>query len=230
MSINTHQTLTRTVAPTARIVTLVEAKQHLHVDTAADDARIQLLIDAVEMYLDGANGILGRAIRPQTWRTSAPGFPNEIGTISNYSHDVSSYPDAWRLPLPPTITVDAIEYLDPAGQLQTWDAANYVVMTDEEQGIIPLTGVARSFSHQGALVMPASGKTWPTTIGGRPDAARITFQCGYSDPTVGTEMTPIQQLRAIALLILQGMYDNPGTMDIPEAADTLLAPMRARYF
>lgn len=54
--------------PTASAVSLAEAKAHLRVDGDDEDLLIQTYIDAATAYLDGMDGILGRALCPQTWR------------------------------------------------------------------------------------------------------------------------------------------------------------------
>ena len=55
-----------TVPPTTPVVTLDEAKQHLRVLHDDDDLMIQQLIDTAVGYLDGPDGVLGRALAPQT--------------------------------------------------------------------------------------------------------------------------------------------------------------------
>ncbi|CAN7336001.1 head-tail connector protein [Bosea sp. LjRoot90] len=55
-------------APTAKPVTVAEAKAHLRVDHDLDDALIERAIDAAISHLDGYGGILGRALMAQRWR------------------------------------------------------------------------------------------------------------------------------------------------------------------
>ena len=55
------------VAPTALPVSLFEAKNHLRVTHDMEDGLISDLIASQTAYLDGWNGVLGRAIMPQTW-------------------------------------------------------------------------------------------------------------------------------------------------------------------
>ena len=91
--------------PAERILTLAEAKQHLRVDLADEDALIQTYIDAVDAHLDGPAGVLGRALVTQTWDVTLPCFP--------------AADDALRLPLPPLQSVVSIGYTDGAGAPQT---------------------------------------------------------------------------------------------------------------
>jgi len=53
-----------------------EAKKHLRIDFADDDDLVTSLIEAATGYLDGAGGLLGRALVTQTWRLDLPAFPH----------------------------------------------------------------------------------------------------------------------------------------------------------
>lgn len=97
-------------APTAQIVTLAEAKEHLRVEQDAEDALISGYIDAATGHLDGWNGILGRALALQTWEVSFDRFPAEI-----------------ILPFGPVESVVSVTYKDADGVTQTVDAADYDV-------------------------------------------------------------------------------------------------------
>ena len=108
--------LTRLVAPTERLLTLAEAKQHLRVEGAEDDQLIESLIEAAEGHLDGADGILGRALVTQTWRLRLDRWPD----------------DEILVPLPPLRSVSKVEYVDTSGNVQVWDAAQYDVDTESE--------------------------------------------------------------------------------------------------
>jgi uncharacterized phiE125 gp8 family phage protein len=54
-------------APLAYPVSLQETKSFLRVDAADEDATILSLIASATAYLDGADGIMGRALVEQTW-------------------------------------------------------------------------------------------------------------------------------------------------------------------
>lgn len=60
----------RITPPTALVITLAEAREHLRVSHDDEDLLIQSLIDAAVSWLDGWDGVLGRCIMPQTWRIS----------------------------------------------------------------------------------------------------------------------------------------------------------------
>lgn len=82
----------------------------------AADARVALIIAAVQAEIDGPEGWLGRALGPQTLETTVADF-------DWYS---------LRLPCPPIIDVLSIGYVDRGGVLQTVDAT----LWEERQGQI----------------------------------------------------------------------------------------------
>ena len=56
--------------PADPVVSLDEAKLHLRVDGDDENMLIQGFIDAAVAYLDGADGVLGRALAPQEWEVT----------------------------------------------------------------------------------------------------------------------------------------------------------------
>lgn len=91
--------ITTTVAPTADVVTLAEAKNYLRVDYDEDDTLIDSLIDTAQTRLEQYAGV---AMTPRTLR-------------------VVAYVDEFiELPYTPTNTISVVEY---------WDNENWVVMT-----------------------------------------------------------------------------------------------------
>lgn len=111
-------------APTAELLPLADAKAHLRADFDDDDALIQGYIDAAISMLDGRDGVLQRALAPQTWALELAGFP-ACGTI--------------ELPLPPLQEVQAVEYLAGDGDWETLDEEAYEVVTGE-QGLLSVRG------------------------------------------------------------------------------------------
>ncbi|WP_417624956.1 head-tail connector protein [Paremcibacter congregatus] len=111
-----------TTAPEEPLVTLAEAKKQLRVidGFTDDDTYITGLVSAAESYLDGREGVLGRALVTQTWTgTLDARFPSEI-----------------KVPLPPLQAVTSIKYIDQSGVQQTLDASMYDVITNTEPGLI----------------------------------------------------------------------------------------------
>ncbi len=56
------------VTPAVPVMQIAEAKAHLRIDHDDEDRLIQTLIDTAVGYLDGMNGVLGRALGQQVWR------------------------------------------------------------------------------------------------------------------------------------------------------------------
>ena len=100
----------RTVDPSVDLLTLEECRDHLRRDDSDDDAKISLLIGAVTSHLDGADGMLGRALLSQTWEEDMDGFP--VG-------------DRLMLALSPVISISSITYYDIDGDQQAFAASNY---------------------------------------------------------------------------------------------------------
>jgi uncharacterized phiE125 gp8 family phage protein len=94
------------------VVSLATAKARLRVDTGADDDVISAIIAAATQRFDGRDGILGRALLPQSWRLDLPAFPESI-----------------ELPLPPLILVESITYLDTDFVEQTVSPTIYRVIS-----------------------------------------------------------------------------------------------------
>jgi len=114
-------------------LTVVEAKEHLRVTWSEEDERIESLIAAAMAYLDGRDGILGRALAPQTWEYTLDRFPvcSWIG-----------------LPLPPVQSITSITYRDASGAPVVWGAGNYSLGADK---------------HWCPRIIRAPGVSWPGT-------------------------------------------------------------------
>lgn len=109
-------------APVERMVTLDQAKAQLRVPSAFtdDDDYINGLILSAESYVDGRDGILGRAVVSQTW----------AGTLDFV------FPDQIEVPLPPLQSVLSIKYIDGDGVEQTLASTEYQVIKNVEPGLI----------------------------------------------------------------------------------------------
>lgn len=108
--------LYRLTAPAETPITLAEAAAHLRLDGSLSPVAypeqdlVTGLIDAATAHLDGADGILGRALVSQQWKMTANGFPA-----------------CFQIPLPPLISIDSIKYLDGDGVERTLAADQYQV-------------------------------------------------------------------------------------------------------
>ena len=111
------------VPPAAPLLTTAEAKAHLRVDFADDDALIDAYVGAANDMLDARFGELGRALITQTWALIMPRFP------------ASGHFD---LPVPPVQSVTAITYFDTDNVQQTLAASTYRVTVKDEAARVDL--------------------------------------------------------------------------------------------
>lgn len=107
-----YAALRRTVAPTERPVSLLEAKDHLRLIGDDEDFYVQRLVDAAVAQIDGT-GSLGRAMITQTWaqwHNQSPGYV--------------------RLAMTPFQSLTAVEYYDADGILQTATLGDFETWLD----------------------------------------------------------------------------------------------------
>ena len=105
-------------APSINPVTDAEVWNHLRLNlsgspeqpSAREKATADQVIAAVTSHLDGRDGILGRALMPQTWELQLDRFPS---------------PEEILLPLSPVISITSIKYTDVDGVEQTFSASKY---------------------------------------------------------------------------------------------------------
>jgi uncharacterized phiE125 gp8 family phage protein len=97
--------------PAAQPVTLAEAKAHLRVTHAQDDAYIASIVAAATRQTENDTS---RRWITQRWACVLDAFPSDGGAVV--------------LPLQPVApTGAAVKYLDSAGTEQTWNAANWAL-------------------------------------------------------------------------------------------------------
>jgi uncharacterized phiE125 gp8 family phage protein len=94
-----------TVEPAAEPVSLADLKEHLRVDTTAEDDLITSLGEAAREWVEQ---VCGMQLVEATLRDDLDGFPDEI-----------------RLGRYPVQSVSSITYTDTNGDTQTWASSNY---------------------------------------------------------------------------------------------------------
>lgn len=190
--------LTLITPPALAPITLQQAKDHLRVGHNDDDSVIEPLIAAATEEVEGPDSVYGRALLTQTWDWTLDCFPRRRSS-------------ALLLPLPPLQSVDQVSYTDSAGDLQTWDAAEYRVDIASRQG----------------RLTPAFGFDWPQAqaITG---AVTIRFTAGW-----GANPQDLPDNIRWAMLLMIGLwYSNRETAsqkdlkEIPLGAAALLAKYR----
>lgn len=199
--------LVRISAPETTPVDLDEAKKHVIVEHAEDDALI-------ERYLGAATGAaeryLGRALIDQTWDLYLDAFPARMFRDNRQGLAID-------IPRPPLIAVEGVFYLDADEIEQEVDAADYVVDAIRQPG----------------RVRPVLGLSWPTASLVA-NAVRIRFRAGYLDLTVspGVEMVP-DEIKTAILIHVADLYRNRESSvtgervgALPWSATELLRPYR----
>jgi uncharacterized phiE125 gp8 family phage protein len=137
-------------------VTTAEAKAHMRITVATEDALIDALIKSVRQACENE---LGRALITQTWKKS-----------------LDQFPDAIELPYPPIIGVTSVYYLAPVTGVTTLlSAASYTVDAASEPGwLVPAYGydwptpqdvinaveITYTAGYGAAAAVPESIKAW----------------------------------------------------------------------
>lgn len=115
--------------PAEPLISLAEAKEHLRVRHAVEDALIEGMVAAAVQSLDGPDGNFGRALGMQVLEARFGCTDFECGVA---------------LPYPPIVELLSVSYLDSAGQLRSADLADFVMVGNE------LTPEGSSFVWEGA--------------------------------------------------------------------------------
>lgn len=110
----------RSIEPAVEPVHVIEARDHLRVDSGDDDSVIEDVISAAREHIEEA---ARRALVTQTWKLYLDEWPVF---------------DFINLPRPPLQSVTSVKYTDKDGLQTTWDSSNYLVDTASEPGRIVL--------------------------------------------------------------------------------------------
>lgn len=178
----------------APLVTLAEAKRHVLADSFTDDdTYLEALVATATAHIDAPSGWLGRAVGETVWELRLDCFPS--GSI--------------KIPLPPLVSVDEIEYVKTDGTTAT-------IADFREFGV-------ESANGQGFVLHAYDGE-WPDTRDDEPEAVRITFTAGYSEVP--------KPIKHAILLLVGGWYENRENAaeiklnEMPRGVDALLYPFR----
>jgi len=180
----------RTSNPTEEPVTLAEAKAHLRVDFPDADAYIGALITTARVT---AEERLERTLVHTPWRLTLDGFPTAI-----------------KLPMPPIVTVESVQYRDEDGDWVELAAQDYVVDTINEPG----------------FVVPAPGARWPA-VGPGINGVRVNYTAGYG-ATGSSVPAPIRHWMLLAIGDMYHLRNRSSEKAaVPQHfADSLLDPYR----
>ncbi len=181
--------LTLAAPPDATPIAVADLRGHLRMRTTALDTQLGEAVDFAISRVDGPTGLLNRALITQSWRATYDRFPAEIA-----------------VPLARCQSVEALKYLDAAGDEQTLAPSSY-----------RLTGLNSDLT----CIQPVTGLSWPTIATDR-EAVRLEFTSGFGD---AADDVPA----SIRYALLQIAADAFGNPESTGPADALAAvPYAAR--
>jgi len=189
--------LERVAAPAVEPVTLAEAKAQARIEYDADDALISSLISAAVDLFDG-DGQLNRAIITQTWAQWGPQSPGRV-----------------RLLMGPFQSLEAVEFYDSEGSLQSADVADFEARK------------AGDF----VTIEPKPGAAWPGAQA-RQDAIKITYKAGFGDAASDVP----DGIRHAILLLVAYWYEHRtaatslNLRDAPMAVEALIGRHRVGWY
>lgn len=124
-------------------MTAAAVRPYLKIDDAGDDLELELMIAAMA---DRAGQETGRSVAKVEWSLSLDAFPS--GEI--------------RLPWPPLVSVQSVQYIDAGGLPQTLPESQYVLDAESEPG----------------WLLPAADTDWPATKDCA-NAVTVAYTAGY---------------------------------------------------
>jgi hypothetical protein len=202
--------LTVVTPPAEEPISLEQAKAHLRVEIADDDALIAALVTAARLHCEKE---LRQALVTTGFRYTLDGFPTGYGHgYTGYGHGYTGAEPEWpagqslariELPRPPLIAVSSVAYVDPQGATVTLDPSAYEV----EAGT------------PGRLY-PAYGTSWPAARR-KVAAVTIAYTAGYGAAAAVPEVA-----KAAIKVALGHLYEHrDDDAPIPDAVDLLLAAL-----
>jgi uncharacterized phiE125 gp8 family phage protein len=167
-------------APVEEPISLAQAKSHLRVDYADDDALIQSQIIAVREYAETATN---RAFVTQTWKYVLDAFPAVPASALSWQGDFAEF----RIPFPPLQSITSIVWRDTTGTPTTVSSADYIVDAASEPARVAIN----------------VGKTWPTGALQAIAGVEVLFVAGYG----GGAKVP-ESAKQMMKLLLGAYYQN----------------------
>ena len=160
--------LSLVTAPTVEPLSTADAKLHLKIDGAGEDAYVDALVKAARQLCEEYQQ---RRLITQTWDWKLDEWPT---ALCGGRRELS-------VPYPPLASVTSITYLDADGATQTWAAASYQVDSTSEPG----------------RIQPAYNETWPTIRSSILHPITIRYVAGYGASAASVPATTIQGLRKL---------------------------------
>lgn len=160
-------------APTAEPLSLAQAKQHLRLTTADEDALVTGLIEAARRMAEARTR--GQILAAR-WKYVIDSFPGPALYGVPFGKTLSLPEHAILLPKGPVLQVVSVTYTDLSGVTQTLvqgQSNDYVVSQPTEPGEV-------------TRITPPFGKIWPIPMP-QIGAVQVTFDAGYAAPIAAVD-------------------------------------------
>jgi hypothetical protein len=220
-----HWSLKLVTPPAVEPVDSTLMRLHARIDVTDDDAALAIYIAAARRWCEE---YCGRQLISAQWRLTMDYFPPSTGMAwpqwaagAPAAGPAGADPyliglfepgsQAIRLPRPPLVTVDSVQYVNAAGQTVTLDPGLYLVDSDSEP----------------ARINPLAGGAWPPTAF-QPSAVIVTYTAGYG--AAGLDIP--ENIRLAIMQLAAHWYANresqaPGTFaEVPMTTKALLSQDR----
>lgn len=149
-------------APAAEPLSLPDAKLHLRVDVADDDALITALITSTRLY---AESYLRRSLVSQSWKLVIDSFPG---------------PTMIGIPWGKPFTLPAHAIILEKSPVQQVSAINYTAMDGSAQTMLP-ADYAVDYTSEPCRITPVFGQIWPIALP-QIGTVEVDFVSGYAAP------------------------------------------------
>ncbi len=188
-----------TTPPTSEPIDLGEAKAHLRLDTALDDAYVQSLISAARLHVES---YCRRGLVTQEWELVLSAFPCGESIELPFGQLAADTEEE--------DPVESVTYIDAEGVERTLATTEYVVDTVSVPGVLRL----------------AYGKSWPATRQ-QWDAVRIAYTVGTAVDDVPQPIKQAMLL-LISQMYEHRTPEITGTIvsQVQFATESLLGPYR----
>ena len=175
-------------------LTLDQATEHCRIDSTDDLSFLNALIPVAREYVDG---VTGRVSLQTEFRLTAP-------TWESICHQMRGEISRFHLDRSPLVSVESIKYYDETTEtLTTMSAADYLVVTDSDRGIVQIN-----------IDLPM--------LMDRPDAIQINFTAGYDS---SCETPPI--LAHAQKMLVAHLFENRIAVDASNVSNEVPYGLKA---
>jgi uncharacterized phiE125 gp8 family phage protein len=202
-------------APTSEPLTVLEAIDHLRLDSDVDETLVMSLIVGAREW---AENYTGRAFITRTIHQWLDGFvAADVGLWEGWrtGPDIIRYENHIELAQTPVISLTHIKYFDDDDAESTWAATNYYVDTIREP----------------ARIVLRDGGTFPTELRAA-NGIKIVYEAGYgSSPLNVPEPIRLAMLQYCAFMYeSRGDFEGNTAAQPPKILGSLLRPYQITRF